>query len=232
MGGTASLLFAFGASASAAPTAGGTEGGTATAGRTPAAAQAADDFAGYYVTPSHAFASASATFVVPKVTCTFSGTSEQDFGLADQAPNGESRNATAAVAAICDSGVVTYYFDANIGSEGTPETGIKAGDTVEVSMYQTGSIEEPKVFDLTTGKYWDAYTSPTPDSSVGLGMYSLAPTEKFATVSFTQVQVNGQYLSFEPNVAYNLLEGAKTLAKTSAVPAEGESFSVKFKANG
>lgn len=229
--GAAFLLLALSGAAAAAPVVGGTDGGAATPAVTPAVAQASASFAGYYVTPAHAFASASATFVVPKVTCGTTVT-EQFFGLSDTAPTGTGGGTTASVVVDCEGPTPTYDYDAFIDGEGTLEPGIKAGDTVEVSLYQSASVEEPKVFDITQNHYWDAYTAPIGDTAVGLGTYASVPQAKFSKVSFSQVQVNGQYLSFEPNVQYDLLDGAKTLATASAVPANGDSFNVKFKAVG
>jgi hypothetical protein len=227
----ASLLVGLLGFASAAASGAETVGSGASPALVSNAAQASDAVAGYYATPGHAFASASATFVVPTVTCP-STLEAESFGLNDQNPINPPSDVgvAAAVFVECSDGAPSYYYWAAIGKEGTTEPGINAGDTVEVSLYQTGSIEEPKVFDITKDHYWDAYTSPVPDSSVSIGVFPYEGFAKFSKVSFTQVQVNGQYLSFEPNVQYDLLSGATTLAKTSAVPTNGDSFSVKFKA--
>jgi hypothetical protein len=225
--GAAALLLVGLAGAASATSAGTTSGGPNAV--RPATAQASALVAGYYVTPSHAFASASATFVVPTVSCT-SAPTEQLFGLLDFDPAAETGGLSeAVVVAECSGGTATYDYDPFESREGGPEPGINAGDTVEVSVFQTGNIEEAKVFDLTANRYYDAYDTPVPDTSMMIGEYSTTPTAKTSKISFTQVQVNGQYLSFEPSTEYNLLNGADTLIKTSAVPFNGDSFSLKFK---
>lgn len=213
----------------------GTDGGAATSTVTPDETQASSIFAGYDSTPSHAFASASATFVVPTVTCpTHSPIAANEwFGLTDSNTTSYDDSVIAAVVAVCSDDVpVSYYYTAQVGNEQISGATVNAGDTVEVSVYQTGSIEEAKVFDITQNHYWDAYTSPVPDTSMAIGLQTGVPVSPFTKASFSQVQVNGQYLSFEPSVRYNLLENSTTLVSSSAVPGDGDSFSLKFKTTG
>ena len=116
------------------------------------------------------------------------------------------------------------------GEEPSPQSGINPGDTVDVSIYQTGDIEEAKVFDITANHYYGAYDTPIPDTSMFIRELSDIPTPKSARISFAQVQVNGQYLSFEPTTQYDLAGGATTLITTSPIPFNGDSFGLKFKA--
>ena len=43
------------------------------------------------------------------------------------------------------------------------------------------------------------------------------------------MQVNRQYLKALPSNEYNLLNGAKTLIKTSAIASPGDTFSLTYK---
>ena len=222
------LVLGLAGGASAATSVGGA---AAPAGVHPAVASASSNAAGYYVTPTYGFASASATFVVPKVTCSTSST-YQYFGLFDDNPaNGPGSYTLASIEAVCSSGSLTdTYFAWINGTEQNP-TGIKAGDTIVVSLFQTASNEVAIVNDITTNISYSALNNPLPDTGMMVGVDSSIPTAQFSKVSFTQVQVNGQYLNAlsSTSTQYNLLDGAKTLIKTSAVASPGDTFTLTFK---
>ncbi len=196
----------------------------------PAAASISSTVAGYYAVPSQGFASASATFVVPKATCTENGTGNF-FGIVDDNPTSGSSSATAiaALSVVCSGTTPVYKSQTFISGTEAGQLTAKPGDTVVVSLFQTASIEVAAFSDLTTGKSADIPESPIPDSAVSIGVDSTVPTEKFTPVTFTKVQVNGQYLSQVPSTEYDLLNGAKLLVKTSAIASPGDSFSVTFK---
>ena len=92
-----------------------------------------------------------------------------------------------------------------------------------------GHYELATIADLTTKETVTESNSPVPDSTIAIGADSTVPTEQFAKAVFTKVQVNGQYLNAVPSTQYDLLNGAKTLIKTSGITSLGDSFSVTYK---
>ena len=196
----------------------------------PAAVSASSAAAAYYVTPSIGFSSASATFVVPKATCKSASSIGQFDGLFDLDPADGNVGATAlaAVDINCDSGSPAYEFETYIAGESNIQAGIAPGNTVVVSIAQTASTELSTVTDVTTKTTVDVSNTPVSEAAVSVGAYSTVPTEKFTPITFTKVQVNGQYLKSQPNTEYNLLNGAKTLIKTSPIASPGDSFSVTY----
>jgi hypothetical protein len=203
-----------------------------TPGLSPADASVSGSVAGYYATPSIGFASASATLVVPKLTCTSKTADTGQFlGLFDTNPTSASTaaHAVAAVSVLCGTSGPTYTFFAYVAGNEVAPTGIKPGDTVVLSLVQTASSELATVADLTTKETVTESNSPVPDSSISIGADSTVPTEQFSKAEFTKVQVNGQYLDAVPSTQYNLLNGAKTLIKTSGIASPGDSFSLTYK---
>jgi hypothetical protein len=205
---------------------------TVTPGLSPANASVSGSVAGYDATPSVGFASASATLVVPKLTCTSKTVDAgQFFGLFDTDPTGGTTGAHAvsAVSVLCGSSGPTYEFFTYVAGNENAPTGIKPGDTVVLSLVQTASTEQATVADLTTKETVTDSNSPIPDSTIDIGADSTVPLEQFSKAAFTKVQVNGQYLNAVPSTQYNVLNGAKTLIKTSGIASPGDAFSVTYK---
>jgi hypothetical protein len=203
----------------------------ATASARPADASTSTTVAGYYAVPSIGLTSASATFVVPKVKCKAGQTGVGQFvGLFDANPTSDSPSALSVAAAniFCSDGVATYEADAFLDGQSQILSGPEPGNTLVVSIAQTASTELATVSDLTTDTTATISHAPIPDSAISIGFDSTVPTEKFSPVTFTKVQVNGQYLNMQPNTQYSLLSGAKTLDKTSAIASPGDSFSVTY----
>lgn len=179
---------------------------------------------GYAVTPPNGFASASATFVVPKINCVGQSFTQQALGVS----NGFPASVRSAISLECNPSP-TYEFDAAVNGEIVIEEGVEPGDTVVTSLFQTGATEEAEIHDLTNGEYWFASNSPVGDTSIDIGSTATIPVESFAKVTFSNVQVNGDFLSFESPTRFNQLNGGNILVKTSAIASPGDAFSVKFK---
>jgi hypothetical protein len=142
----------------------------------------------------------------------------------------------------CKGSKAVYKYQVSIGAEGVLEAGAVAGDTVVTSIFQTGSVEEGEIHDLTNGRYWYAGSSPVPDSIASVGTFRTAecirgqscPNPDFGTVTFSNVLVNGDYLSFEDPAQYDQ-EGTTSLhqtvylTKTSSIASPGDSFTLTFK---
>jgi hypothetical protein len=238
MVGAGSLVFGLAGTASAASGAsspGASGGSGAVSARSsvrPATASVSSTAAGYYAVPSIGFASASATFVVPKATCTSAPNGVGEFvGLFDLNPASGpvGAHSVAAVSIACSSGAASYDYEAYVSGDSDTPSGIKPGDTVVVSIVQAGSSELSTISDLTQDTTADISSTSVPDTAMSIGEYSTVPTEPLTKVTFTKVQVNGQYLKMQPSTQYNLLNGAKTLIKTSGITSPGDTFSLTYK---
>jgi hypothetical protein len=108
----------------------------------PADASVSIAIAGYYAVPDFGFASAGATFVVPKATCTENGTG-QFFGLVDDNPASGSAAAEvfSAVSVACNGTTPVDKSEAFLDGTAATPFNVKPGDTVVVSLFQTPSTE-------------------------------------------------------------------------------------------
>jgi hypothetical protein len=210
-------------------------------GEAPLQPESSAVFAGYSTSPNAGYASTSATFTIPKLSCT-SGTEPLDVGVSDQDPTGTAARAMSAINLACNGSNAVYKYMVAIGAQVVFERGAKAGDTVVASMFQTGSVEEAEIHDLTNGQYWYADSSPLPDSIASIGTFradecirgGACANPDFGVVTFSDVLVNGDYLSFEAPGQFDQ-EGTNTfhqtvyLTKTSSIEGPGDAFSLTFK---
>jgi hypothetical protein len=190
------------------------------------------DFGGYTAYPSNGVASASVSFKIPTITCT---TNETEglvlFGI-------ETSYAAAVIEVYCDTpgpASYFYYMDTPSGTEAQPAT---AGDTVVASIFETSSITQAEIHDLTNGQFWlDNTTIDVGDAEASFGAFSNTAAGRvvpsFPKLSMSNAQVNGDYLGFESPVRYND-EGADTghvVISTGALKttASGSSFALTFK---
>jgi len=215
--------------------------GAATAMAVPAAAarvSSSDYGAGYFAYPVvNGFASASATFKVPSISCTSTQSSEA-IGLQVQANDTGTVaidwSGNAVVALQCNSGTASYMFDVDAGATHFVEPGVNPGDVVVASMYQTLSVASATVHDLTSGYTWIAHSSPFTGSgvnwSVWTGAYSYANSNtwaQFTSVPFSKCQVNGDYLKYASPTQYKFL-GSGSVVKTSALSTAGDGFKLTW----
>jgi hypothetical protein len=189
--------------------------------------------AGYQATPPGGVSSASATFTVPKVTCTKkdeADNAEFDFGVYMN-----DFSAWSWIGAGCGTGgaFYLYYLATPSGQTTEPAT---AGDTVVTSLSASATATFAEIHDLTNHQYWlNDYTGPVDESVVDIGSFNLLaqsslPVPAFPEVTLSNATANGDYLGFESPTEYNALNGAVTLVKTGGIKtsATGSSFSLTF----
>jgi hypothetical protein len=177
---------------------------------------------------SNSWASVSATFKVPSITCSGALRGEA-FGVeADE--NGQIA-AWAKANAVCSGTKATYKLDVLANATEFVEGGVSAGDVVVASAYQTSGYIASTVHDLTSGYTWIADGSPIQSvyaTSVYIGgtntKYTWAP---FTTTSFTKVQINGDYLGYQSPSQYNYGFSGSLIARTSAIHS-GDSFTLSY----
>jgi hypothetical protein len=178
---------------------------------------------------SNSWASVGATFKVPTINCSSGASRGQAFGVeADE--NGQIA-AWSKVDAVCTGTKATYTLDVLANQTNFVEPGVSAGDVVVASAYQTATYIASTVHDLTSGYTWVADGSPIPNvyaTGVFIGATNLKYTwAPFTTTSFTQVQVNGDYLGYQKPLQYNYGPPGSLLARTSALHG-GESFTLSY----
>jgi hypothetical protein len=229
------LVVLTGSSAGLTKEASATQPSTVTKGteRVIASATASSLMAGYYAAPIYGLASGSATFVVPAVRCASHEVAYQQIGLFDIDPTDiySYKGLQASIEETCKGNTDQYGVLVTENDQGTDLDGVlKAGDTIVTTMWQTGSLEFAQVHDLTNNRSWDASGDTASDTQISFGIFpdgqDVGP---FGKVTFSDVQINGNYLTFESASAYNLVSGSKTIIATSSIAKPGDAFSLTYK---
>ncbi len=200
----------------------------------PEDASASPYLSGYQLTPSGGLASASATFTVPKATCTpaqKSSGAEYWAGVYT-----DSLSTYAFINSSCTTGATSYSFVFSTPAGSFTETGdANAGDVVVTSLFQTSSETEAEIHDLTNNEYWVA-ADPTNvgDTVIDVGTYDESEfgvsLPKFAPFTLSNATVNGDYLGFDGPTQVNAVDGGTVLVKTGKLKttATGSSFTQTF----
>jgi hypothetical protein len=197
-------------------------------------ATASTYLAGYTATPG-ALVSAGVTFKVPKFTCAATGVYGNMFGVGDEATFGDPTT-LAAVWQVCENGTAYNYLDVQANASLFTETGFSPGDTIVASFFQTATLDQATIHDITSTYSYVAQGAPVPDASATFGTFPLfddgsqIPIPKFSKVSMSQATVNGDYLSYAAPTQLNLTSGTKTLISTGTLKANS-SFTLTFKAS-
>ncbi len=205
------------------------------AGVHPLGASSSANIAGYQTTPTGGLASASATFTVPKISCT---TTDTNKGAEEW--NGvftSSLSTYALVASQCRSSGPVYDWQFQTGAGNFNEPGAAPGDVVVASLFQSGSSTFAEIHDLTQNVTWVADNPVNQgDTIVNIGTYNedqalSVPVPTFTKANFTNATVNGDYLGFESPTEINALNGGDLLIKSGKLhtTATGSVFSETFK---
>ena len=203
------------------------------------AGAATDSFGAYWdsmptVNGTATLVSASTTFVVPTINCSSGAALGMSFGLTDG-----SRYVQSIVQMVCNGTTPTYNFIVQVNKTVFTEGGVSAGDTVVASFYQTSTLAQATVHDLTSTYTWVAQGTPAPSTDVALGespvfqlvngSYTQLKVAPFGVTSFTKCQVNGDYLGFGDNlVHFSLASGGSVSVRTGALGASQDSFKLTF----
>jgi hypothetical protein len=193
-------------------------------------------FGAYYLTtPSGGVASASTTFHVPYLNCSSGTTSGQAYGVEADFSNSWDSGVVAwsKVDALCNGTTPQYQFDVQANATEFIENGVSAGDLVTTSFFETSSVVQAIVHDMTSGYTWIADGNPEAATEVLVGA-TIFPSAVIggythfapATVaSFTKTQVNGDYIGFQSPSQYNYhLKGWPVEAKTGKLSYGGDAF--------
>ena len=201
----------------------------------PLGASSSADIAGYQATPTGGLASASATFTVPRFSCT---TGDTNKGAEEW--NGvftNSLNAYALVASQCLSTGPLYDWQFQTEAGTFNEPGAAAGDVVVASLFQSGNSTFAEIHDLTQNVTWVANNNVNQgDTVVNIGTFNEdvslgVPVPTFTKANFTNATVNGDYLGFESPIELNVLNGGDLLIKSGKLhtTATGSVFTETFK---
>jgi len=198
-------------------------------------ASTGSDFGAGYLSEPAGFASASATFTVPTVSCTSSQTGEEAIGVmlqgSDDATVYQQDDANALLE--CNAGTASYQLHVDAGSASFTEPGVSPGDTVVASIFQTSTVVEARVDDRTSGYTWDAAGSPLSGTGWTWGVWTGAyywggGFVAFTSSTFTKCQINGDYLTYSSPIQYNYKIGRQTAIRTGALNNTGDGFKLTW----
>jgi hypothetical protein len=189
--------------------------------------------AGYQATPPGGVASASATFTVPKATCTTKD--DHDDAQFDLGLDTTDFKVWSYFNVSCGASGISYSYFLGTPSGVTLEPA-GAGDTVVTSVFESATATYAEVHDLTNHQYWlNSYTSTVESTGVQIGSFNFVgqnaePIPTFSKATLSNATVNGDYLGFESPTEYNALDGGVTLVKSGhlATGATGSTFPVTF----
>lgn len=200
--------------------------------------QTDNDFAGYQVSkPAVHVKSATATFVVPTITCKkdFSGVGPSV--VVNTAVNKKTNTFTfsgAGVGVGCQSKAPVYQSILVVNGNSTNDlTTLAAGDTVTCTVKMTAAKTTVSVVDVTSG----AQKTRTGKGKVGvqaaIGDRSLlikklpVGLDTFGKTDFSGAEVNGKPLASEKPVRYTWTRKSTVLVSASKL-SKGKDFTVHF----
>ena len=186
--------------------------------------------AGYLSMPTSGLTSATATLVVPDVTCASNADHEHGyFGLFTYTHN--TSTSLAAVTFNCALGTL------NVMGMVTTETGgnqlpVTVGDKVRLT-YTQAAVTTLTVTDLTTktkASTVQSFSDSDDQVLVGISGDPVVPT--FAKAKFQKVQINGATLGTGVPLTREILKtGADVQVSPSALNLTGDGFTLSWKAN-
>ncbi len=198
-------------------------------------------FGAYYiVTPANGVVSASTTFTVPTLNCSSGVIAGQAYGIEADFSNSWSGGTVAwsNVNALCNGTVPQYQFDVLAGSTEFVENGVSAGDVVVASYYQTSTVVQATIHDITSGYTWVADGTPTASTYAVIGAAvfwnsTLGTYTHFAPASpsaFSQAEVNGDYIGYQSPVEWRYhVSGYSVTAGAGTLRSDGDSFKLSTK---
>jgi hypothetical protein len=204
----------------------------------PAWAGTSGQYGGYTESLTYGLASAGATFTVPKLTCSSADNNTwESIGVFGDGGSDDFSGVTLQ----CSGTTPKYSLTVSEFGAGTSKTGVKPGDVVVTSIFQTATTGVTWIHDLTNGQ--SAYSPNTfgglldgPDSFAVIGLLHACngyrgncPVIPFATTAFTNVQVNGTYLTFDTPTSYNLeptVTSGEAIASKLGAP--GDNFTLTY----
>jgi hypothetical protein len=103
---------------------------------------------------------------------------------------------------------------------------------VVASFFQTATLTETEVHDLTNGQYWvGTYGANSGETTYGIGVEGDTPAIPFTTTTMSLDQLNGDYLGFENPIQVDLVNNTfngHILIKAGALSNNGTSFKLMF----
>jgi hypothetical protein len=173
--------------------------------------------AGYLSTVAAGLVSASATFVVPAVSCA-SDTDYESVELGVFGIDGDGNHTSyAAVAIRCDFATVpsyTGYTSTEFGTGGSP---IAPGDKIVVSLTETPTETRATLRNITQGDVQYTYAGPSSDASMLVGDLGSPVVPTFTQVTLTKVQVNGVYIADAKPLTRWMLQSSSALQVAASV---------------
>jgi hypothetical protein len=198
--------------------------------------------AGYFSYPgstSEGVSGASATFVMPSISCASSSDSEWLLPGIWVYDGGGNLTEQVDVNFNCNGGGL--YEQAVIcvtGADCDASLTIAPGDAVVASLSESGTATTGSIRDLTSGGTAQVIGSATTSDGVvfvgddGPALFGVTAVPTFSpAIKFSRVQVNSQYLNAWGPSQYNLKSNKKVQIATGSLTSPGDAFTTTFKHN-
>jgi len=187
--------------------------------------------AGYVLRAAPASSTASATFKVPKLSCTATTT-----GVGAGASIVTSSGVAAASIAVlaCFLGSPLYTVAVEVGSNSPASTITpKAGDTISVKVSSSAASSRATITDVTQNKSQSVSGGGHKNAKTVLGMAAdsaQVPVSNFGTVRFSAGRIDGKAVRASGAIAVDMANGANVLqVLTGALNSTGAGWSETFK---
>ena len=195
-------------------------------------------FAGYQVTkPKAPLNSASASFVVPSITCkkNFSGVGPSVVISSTGSKKRPSTFSGAGIGVGCQHKTPAYQAIITVnGTTSNPSFKVAAGDTFNVSVKMTTARTKVTVDDTTSGAHKTVLGKGRTGVTAQIGNRSLSINKKgvgldpFTKTKITGAEVNRKSLTAEKAVRYTWVRGSRVLVAASRLT-DGRTFTVSFR---
>jgi hypothetical protein len=170
--------------------------------------------AGYFAYPGESnqgVSEASATFVMPSISCASSANDEWLLpGIWVYNSSGDLSEHVD-VNFNCDGGSLVEESVVGVDGSYGSSISVSPGDTVEASLSESGTATTGTIKDVTTGGIDQEVvaSATTSDNTVFIGdagpsQFSVSAVPTFSKLKFTQAFVNGEYLGDWSPAQYNL----------------------------
>jgi hypothetical protein len=198
-------------------------------------------FAGYAVSnPGHSVRQATATFVVPTITCenSFSGVGPSVLVYSNvNARTGSHTTSGAGIGVACEDGGPFYESVMIVNDKAFNDLELNAGDTVQVTVRVVPGGTQVVLDDVTSGvsktrlgRGQNAVQTFIGDNSVVVDGQS-GNLDPFTASEVTAVQVNSRPLGSQHPFRFQWVRQRKTLVTASPLTG-GEDFTLTFRSSG
>jgi hypothetical protein len=201
-------------------------------------AQTDTGFAGYQVSkPKTHVKSATASFVVPTITCKKNASGVGPAALVDSTVNKKTNTFTysgAAVGVGCENKQPAYESIIIVDNVNFNDFPVAAGDRVVLSVHMSKSGTTASFDDVTSGAHKTRTGKGAIGASARVGASSLqinnvgVGLDPFTTIAGSKVEINGKPIANEKPMRFTWVRHRTVLVAASAL-SKGKDFTLTFK---